>query len=89
MKSVNELIFDAVMAAVLTEGGDGWGYIVSKNYLELANEFQQYKDNVWFKIRHGQQNYYSFDNDINGMDQQAIIFTDDEDVEFPNIVVKI
>lgn len=46
-------LFDYVRDYVLAESGDGWGLIVSNNYKELANLFEEDENKVsqWFTER--------------------------------------
>ena len=45
MKTDEEMLldlFDVVENYVMSDGGDGWGFIVSENYKELADKFEAY-----------------------------------------------
>lgn len=82
-------IFRAVVDATLGEGGDGWGFIVSKNYKKMANIFETWEilNDNYFLIRKDYDDQALFYNEENG--QEAIIFTDKkENVQFPDIVIE-
>ena len=68
-------LFDYVRNYIIAEGGDGWGLIISNNYIKLADLFEEnekeQEQGIWFfdRIEHeGRINY------ING--QESITFMD-------------
>jgi hypothetical protein len=88
-------IFDISILFVEAEGGDGSGAIISDNYIELANLFEEYneKRNVKFNLflyRDDRGNYISFSNAEEG--QESIVFSNDRNLlsdPFFEFVVKV
>lgn len=67
-------LFIAVREFVRAAGGDGDGYIISKNYLQYANEFEVWEQNNgrWFVERDTNDGFVAFLHN-----QEAIIFASD------------
>lgn len=80
-----KFLFEFVKKAVLSEGGDGYGYILSDNPEYLADVFGETED--WFTERHEytHERVYVFSNN-----QEAIFFGPlDMNTKFQDIVVRI
>ena len=76
-------IFDVVIEMTTAQGGDGWGFILSDNWQQLADLFRGYDD--WFKDETKAGHSISFGNN-----QEWITFSSpDCDTRFHDIVVSI
>jgi hypothetical protein len=72
MKTDEEMLldlFEVVKNYIMADSGDGWGFIISRNYKELADKFEAYD-----KVKEG---YFSYRED-NEKDN-FIIFHDSEE----------
>lgn len=81
MTKAIEKIFEAVKEAVLAEGGDGDGYIISNRYSQLAAEF----NDDWFREKRVYEDCVVFSNY-----QEHITFRADREVIpwIPAIIVE-
>jgi len=77
-------IFDAVTSLVLSVGGDGDGYIISRDYAILAAMFSDYGGDYWTMLTR-ETNIAFYDG------QESIVFSSSmSDVsEYSDIVVKL
>ena len=83
-------LFNVVVVFIKCEGGDGVGWIISKDYIYLAEKFYEYESNNgrWFLDKKVYEDYISFVNN-----QEGILFCKDRSnlpTEWAdNIVVEI
>jgi DUF4097 and DUF4098 domain-containing protein YvlB len=80
MKTDEEMLldlFEVVENYVISDCDDGWGFVVSKNYKELADKFEAYdktqKGYFSFREDFEEQNFIMFHEDK--YDQEGITFT--------------
>jgi hypothetical protein len=89
MDNIYNLIFEALIAAVNGEGGDGWGFVVSKNYRKMADQFESWE------ILHGnyfttRKDYDEFITFYNGeYSEDSVMFTSSRNnIQFPDIIIE-
>lgn len=77
MKNLNILLFEFLVSACLSEGGDGDVAFVSPDYISAANKFEQWlseTNNTWWK-RKDEVECIMFYHD-----QETICFSEKEDI---------
>jgi hypothetical protein len=87
-KTVYHLIFQTLIAGTLGEGGDGWGYMISKNYRQMADDFEKYENanDKWFTTRKDYDNNIVFSH--GEYSEESISFTNDKNVVYPDIIIE-
>lgn len=77
-------VFVIVKEYVWEQGGDGWGYILSRHYKLIADEFQEWENSLpnespeWGKTKWFTDRQDTDDATIFGNGQEAIIFMDED-----------
>lgn len=86
MKRLHQ-IFDVLYDVVVDQSGDGWGAIVSKDYKQLAQLFEEWdKDMIFpYGYKFESDNYIGFS--YSGTDEECIKFTDDFEYAKDNDIV--
>ena len=83
-------MFDFISNATASEGGDGWGYVVSTRWRELANQFERFvnKSDYCYKKRTNYDDYVIFAPEED-LAQECIIFTSNRKiVQCPDVIVE-